>query len=294
MTALGHKIVALKLNIKLLTKMIIKPFSQFAVATVLGIIMMLPSVVLSAIPVVDAVDPSSGETSSVNSATSNDDPFAAFPESPGIPVDATAEEELLILVNQLRQEVQVLRGIVEEQRNELSKLKQIQRQRYIDLDRRLVEVIRRGSAVASTAATNDKQNAGNQSSAITSNSEISAYESAVGLIRNRKYEQAVSALKAFIDTYPKGTYVPNAFYWLGQVYTVQEKPDLNQARVTLTKVIEEYPTHSKVPDAQYKLGVVYDQLGDKDKAKGLLQSVIKDNPGSSAARLADTYLRGIK
>lgn len=52
----------------------------------------------------------------------------------------TANAELLMMVEQLQQEVQYLRGAVEEQAHHIKQLKQQGRDRYRDLDQRLLQL----------------------------------------------------------------------------------------------------------------------------------------------------------
>jgi TolA-binding protein len=52
-----------------------------------------------------------------------------------------------------------------------------------------------------------------------------------------------------------------------------------------------YPQHAKVPDALFKLADVEQRLGNTAKAKGILQQVVQQYPGSSAAQLAQRDLQ---
>ncbi|MCY1290977.1 Cell division coordinator CpoB [compost metagenome] len=69
------------------------------------------------------------------------------------------------------------------------------------------------------------------------------------------------------------------------------KGDLQAAVQAFARVSQAYPQHSKVPDSLYKLADVEQRLGNADKAKGILQQVIAQYPGSSAAQLAQRDLQ---
>ena len=56
-------------------------------------------------------------------------------------------------------------------------------------------------------------------------------------------------------------------------------------------MISYLPDHSKVPDAAFALGKVYHTLGDCTRATELLQQVVEQYEGKSAAKLAENYLR---
>jgi TolA-binding protein len=64
---------------------------------------------------------------------------------------------------------------------------------------------------------------------------------------------------------------------------------LELARQWFTKLLDRFPSDRKVPDAKFKLGKVYDLMGDKVKAKALLEEVAASN--TDAARLAKKYLQ---
>ena len=56
-------------------------------------------------------------------------------------------------------------------------------------------------------------------------------------------------------------------------------------------MVRQYPDHQKAADSKYKLGVVLHRLGDKQKAKTILQSVVKDHADSATGRFAKKYLK---
>ena len=122
-------------------------------------------------------------------------------------------------------------------------------------------------------------------------SEKDLYETTQILIRNRQYEMAITQLEALIDRFPDGEYTANTYYWLGQVQAAKTNPDFEKARQALAQVISYFPEHSKVPDAAYALGKVYYTLGDCERATDLLQQVMDQYPGKTAAKLAENYLR---
>ncbi len=194
--------------------------------------------------------------------------------------------ELFYELQVLQQEVLELRGMVEEQAHRLDRMAAEQRQRYLDIDRRLTG--QRPAPDADPGA--DAGNAGARDSAAAApQSEEAAYEAAFALTRQRSFEAAIAAFQRLLKDYPTGTYAPNAYYWLGELYLALPEPQLELARSSFAQVVNAFPGHPKVPDAMYKLGVVYDRLGDADRARAYLERVQRDYPTSSAAKLAATY-----
>ena len=225
---------------------------------------------------------------------------------------------LLEQIDSLQQEVLQLRGLVEKQADALQRLSHENRDRYLDLDRRIGKLLESDGApdaktearAEAKGARNDTRadaqqqtvtphltKAGNTAEAAPPGSsnpvpERLVYRDAFRLIRARKFDEAIRALDDYIRRFPTGIYADNARYWLGEVYFAQGK--LQRARDAFEAVLKDYPTSNKVPDALYKLGRVFDQLGDKAQSEKNLKSVISQHPQSSAARLADVYLRSLQ
>lgn len=190
--------------------------------------------------------------------------------------------ELYYQLQTLQQEVQQLRGIVEEQAHELRQLKQQHMDDYLDLDRRLSQS--GGAAAAPKGATGSTVVNG----APVAKDELSDYRAAIDLVlKQQDYDNGIVALEKHLAQYPDGRYAANAQYWLGQIYLL--KNQLEQARQWFVAMLQDHPSHQKAPEAKFKLGKVYDLLGDKAQAKALLEEVAASN--TNAAGLAREYLR---
>lgn len=221
--------------------------------------------------------------------------------------------ELFYQLQVLQQEVQTLRGLVEEQSHQLNRLARDQKEQYIDLDRRVAELTTGGVAVGSgsrgpaaqpgagattgsgsLAATSPAAaGAGAAVSALpASGDEREVYQNAFDLMKARQFDQSIAAFNRLIVDYPSGQYAPNAFYWLGELYLAQQ--NLEQARQSFMQVISLYPDHPKVPDTLYKLGVAYHRLGDNNRAMEYFNQVRSQYPQSSAAGLAASYQQEIR
>lgn len=212
--------------------------------------------------------------------------------SPAGSSQATAE--LFYMIQQLQGEVRRLQGEVEEQRHLINRLQEQGRDRYIDLDQRILELSEKlASQPAETAAASSPAAAGTapqmKEYRQPGADERQAYEKILDLIRNqKKYDEAITRIYEFIDKYPEGDLTVNAYYWLGEVYLV--KPQLEQAKQAFTIVATRYADHRKAPDAVYKLGITQNRLGEKQDARRTMNKVLEDYPSSSAADLARRYL----
>jgi tol-pal system protein YbgF len=205
-----------------------------------------------------------------------------------------ASAELFYMLQQLQGDVRRLQGEVEEQRHLVDRLEQQGRDRYIDLDQRILKLTaaqQQAQAAASAAPAPAPASVQAKDYRQPSAEESKAYNGIVDLIRNqKKYDQAITQIYEFLDTYPEGDLTVNAYYWLGEVYLV--KPQLEQAKQAFSIVATRFADHRKAPDSTYKLGVTLDQLGEKEEAGRRMQTVVKNYPDSSAAKLAQSYLDG--
>jgi len=110
------------------------------------------------------------------------------------------------------------------------------------------------------------------------------YRAAVDTLKSGKHDQAVIALRAFVQHYPRHDYADNAQYWIGEAYYAQK--NYPQALIEFRATIEKYPRGNKVPDALLKVGYCYFALGQSDKAKATLEQVVSLYPKSEPAVLA--------
>lgn len=188
----------------------------------------------------------------------------------------------------LQQEVMQLRGLVELMAHELKQLKTVQDDRYLELDSRLLQALQEVKERRPEPVMEEQPEVVQTDETL---SEKEQYETAQMLIRNRQYDLAITQLEALITRFPDGELTPNAYYWLGQVYAAKMNPDYEKARQALAQVITFFPGHGKVSDAAYALGKVYNALGDCQRAQELLQQVVDQYSGKSAAKLAENYLR---
>lgn len=218
----------------------------------------------------------------------------------GAQAPASAQGMLFSQLQQMQQEIAQLRGMLEEQQNEIQRLKQESLERYQDLDRRLSS----GAANAGTTQNSPVNGAGSaidpSSAADQAQAPVAAgpadpekeklfYDAAFDLIKAKDFAKASQAFSAFLRKYPNSQYAGNAQYWLGEVNLAQG--DLQGAGQAFARVSQAYPEHAKVPDSLFKLADVEMRLGNTDRAKAILQQVVARYPGSSAAQLAQRDLQ---
>jgi tol-pal system protein YbgF len=210
----------------------------------------------------------------------------------------SAQGQLFVQLQQMQQELGQLRGMLEEQQNEIQRLKQEGLERYQSLDQRLSGGATGAPVTQNSPAAGAKGPGGavaTEASAQVSNTpgdpakEKLYYDASFELIKAKDFDKASQAFEAFLRKYPNSQYAGNAQYWLGEVNVTQGR--LQAASQAFAKVVQSYPKHSKVPDALYKQADVELRLGNVDKAKGIFQQVLTQYPSSSAAQLAQRELK---
>jgi tol-pal system protein YbgF len=244
--------------------------------------------------------------SSVAPATSSPSTYGSTAAAPVVnnPTGAVDLGSLFLQIQKLQQEVMQLNGRLEEQANEINMLKEQSLQRYMDLDKRLggagaspgaagktptptsatpppstqnSTAINAAAPVAAPAARSNSAPAAEQPG------EAEAYRAAYALVQGRQFPQAIPAFQKFLQKYPDGAYAANSHYWLGELYLVQEPPDLEASRQSFALLLSQYPDNSKAPDALYKLGKVQFLKGNREKAREYLDLVITQYEGTNDA-----------
>lgn len=223
-----------------------------------------------------------GGTVAAPAATSNyvDTSQQAQLSSPRVSGGNTLLSELAMQVEQMQQEIALLRGQLEQQEFQFKQLQQEQQQRYLDVDRRLSALVMPVESTVSPAKSDTQ----------TDESAEATYQEAMGLIKAKKFAEAQTQFARLIKNYPKDPLIGNALYWSAEVWLVQAEPD--KALVEFKKVVNSHPEHSKAADAAYKIGVTLDRQGKSKEAKEWLQKVINDYTGKAdtTVRLAQSYL----
>ena len=223
--------------------------------------------------------------------------------TPAAVSSVASDTDILLQLQSLQAELRQLRGLIEEQRHAIEMLDRKRIDDYLDLDHRL-SVVNQSQVEAKPAP--DKEglnfsfvpmvtaqpavNTLDQAEPPLSLEEEAkqAYRESYQLVKDREFERAQASLASFIKRYPSSSYIPNAYFWLGELqYLAMELP---LSRDSFLSLIEQYPQHKKVADAKFKLGKVYHQLGQSAKARSTLESVLSDHAESTAANPAREYL----
>lgn len=198
----------------------------------------------------------------------------------------TAMWDLYSQVQQLQQEVQSLRGMVEELNHQVNQMRNGERQRYLDLDRRLNQLDPNNKGASLSPASGP-------ASAKKFATDKAMYEQASELRKKNQFRAAIELLNDLLAEYPRGAYAPYSNYWLGELYLAVAPIDYKSAKKHFVSLLVDYPDHVKVPDAMYKLGRLYADQEQQDKARSTWNALIQKYPGKSAANLAKNALSSL-
>jgi len=228
---------------------------------------------------------------------------------------------LVIQVQELQDEVRILRGRLEEQERELNNLKQRQRDQYLDLDQRISDQrnsipvsgpqtgspeagpvtaapaeelpeVRAPMETASETVPIAPPQAQSQRAAATAADEKAAYDKAFQALKELRYADAAGGFEDFVEKYPNSEYADNAQYWLGESYYVTRNYDI--ALNAFQRLMDRFPDSPKVPDALLKVGYTYYELKQWDNALAALKQVQANYPDTTLARLAESRLRSMR
>ncbi|MCE0492811.1 tol-pal system protein YbgF [Vibrio salinus] len=185
-------------------------------------------------------------------------------------------------LDDLSSDLQELRGQIERNSHDISQITDRQRELFVELDnlRQQKEPAKEPQSTAEDSV--------DTSHYVASAAEQKAYQDAIDLIlKKRDISGAIGALNQFRKDYPKSTFTPNAYYWLGQLYYA--KMDDKNA-ISSFKSVLVFNSSNKRADALVKLGELETRNNHSDKAKAYYEQVIKEYPGSASARTAQEKL----
>ena len=190
------------------------------------------------------------------------------------------EEEALDLIYQkisdLEQEIATLRNLIEENTYLIERYQELQQQRYLDLDKRLHDLLSEEKEDLATEYLNGQQ--------YNSTEEIDLYKGALELFEASRYAEALESFRELIISYPEGTYSADAYFWSGELYLVQQL--FEDAREHYLVVVEKFIDHPRVADSLFKLGVLERALMNDQIANSYFSRVISEYPDTGAAELA--------
>ncbi len=134
------------------------------------------------------------------------------------------------------------------------------------------------------------QAAAGQNNAVMLPSDI--FNEAKSHLNKQSYDLAVTGFKLYIDKYPDGENIQQAYIFLGDAYSA-----LGQARpaaIAYATVLQKFPESKVIPTARLKYARSIIPLGKMEESKRYLKSIIQDFGRSPEAQLAKEELANLK
>ena len=235
--------------------------------------------------------------------------------------DSSREQmvHMVLQLQQLQDEVRMLRGQIEEQAHLIDTLQRRQRDQYLDLDQRIGELssIRPATTGVRTAPATDFIPPGQDVPEVREQSQVSSavtglaipqstartgasspeaekqmYDKAFQALKELRYADAAEGFQAFLDSYPQSEFADNAQYWLGESYYVTRNYEI--ALESFQNLISNFPQSTKVPDSLLKVGYTHYELKQWQRARAALTQVQEQYPNTTVARLAENRLRSMR
>lgn len=110
------------------------------------------------------------------------------------------------------------------------------------------------------------------------------YAFAFGKLKQRDYDDAETALRAFVERHPDDPLAGNAMYWMGETYYVR-KLYPEAARIFLD-AYQRFPKGNKAPDNLFKLAKSLVQIGEASSACTTYVELVKTFPNANARILS--------
>jgi len=197
-----------------------------------------------------------------------------------------ATELLYQKLSELEKEVAELRSQLEENSVLMERSLELQQQRYLDLDSRILELSSIERNIVSNSAEEDLVMDNGQAE------EKLLYKNALELFEASRYAEALEVFSEVIISYPDGIYTPDAYFWSGELFLAQELYE--DAKLSYAEVFEQFPDHIRSADSLYKLGEIQRIDSDLIEAINYFERVVSLFPDSGAAQLSKKSIKIIK
>ena len=175
----------------------------------------------------------------------------------------------------LEEEIRDLRNILEENSILVDRSLELQQQRYLDLDARILEI----SKISS-----EKPSSVDQEAQYLDSEEKELFKSALILFEESRFAEALEIFSQIIITFPDGSFTADAYFWSGELFLAQEM--FEDAKLSFKNVVDNFYQHSRTPDSLFKLGEIYRIEGDIERSLEFYEKVKQDFPDSGASQLS--------
>jgi len=121
--------------------------------------------------------------------------------------------------------------------------------------------------------------------------ETMTFYKSLSLYTSKKYELAKEQLKEYITKFPKGENIDLAHFYMAE--TLYELKDFKESAIFYSKIMVNFPSFFKMDYVKLKYAKSLLQLNDSkktDEALTYLYSILKENPNSDEAKIANEII----
>lgn len=209
-----------------------------------------------------------------------------------MPEDPTQKSSLQDQIRALQQDLQNVRGELEVQAHRIEQLNQVINSQAQKMKGKSDARLKQEPSDTPVSSVNTEAMTSSSTAAhINPADEQISYLAAYDLVKSKRYDEALAAMQAFIQNYPRGGYTANAEYWTGELFLAKNQPE--QAIHHFDAVLKQFPSSSKAAASSLKIGYALTAMGKKEEAKQRFKEVIQRYPDTAAAQLAKSKLQGL-
>ena len=187
-------------------------------------------------------------------------------------------------IERLEEEIRELRNLLEENSILVDRSLELQQQRYLDLDGRILELSNLSSEPAPSIESDQVM--------ASISEERDLFKSALTLFEESRFAEALELFSNIIISFPEGSFTADAYFWSGELYLAQEMYE--DAKLSFQSVVDQFPEHTRTPDSLYKLGEIFRFEGELRTSEEFYQKVLDSYPQSGAAQLAKKSKENLK
>ena len=196
--------------------------------------------------------------------------------------DSESLEILYEKLETLEQEIRDLRNLLEENSILVDRSLELQQQRYLDLDSRILELSKKTS----------EEEIKESNSPETQDPERELFREALVLFDEARYAEALEIFSKIIISFPEGLFTPDAYFWSGELFLAQDMYE--DAKISFSNVVDRFPNHVRAADSLFKLGEISRLDEDLLGAVAIYKKVQDIYPSSGAAQLAKKSEENLK
>ena len=188
-------------------------------------------------------------------------------------------------INLLRQEMQELKGAVQEAKHFGEEESQKNERLLREFDYRVTGMEERlslyGNQLDEFLSKSSKAAPAPRVKGNTDDDEDSLYRRGLAELNTQNYKSAIQSFDLFLKKYIKSSLADNAQYWKGEaLYALKDYPN---AILEFQKVVKRFTGSEKVSGAILKQGYSFYEMKNYLDAKAFLQKVVNDFPRSDEA-----------